>query len=725
MKRHLGFWLAAGWAAVLVLPWHIGGVWPVFWPGGPQNGPSAGDGMPALIQGLLLGRPWLLASVLPLLAALAGLRATGGAKGGADGRARSAWLTAAGAGGLGWLLVESLAVTQPGLGLGAAAYAVVCLVLGAHGLALRGWCKGDVFIVASIGLVLGSILVFVGFPVVTILLSAVQDNDGRLTVVGLFDKLTDSGIWGLGCVLGTGSTCGVAWNTLALAGVVGVLTTGTGLAFALIAVRTGFRYKAALRLASILPVITPPFVIGLAIILLFGRAGVVTDLLSTLFDIPRSRWIYGMPGVAMAQILAFTPISFLVLVGVLQGVSPTLEEASQTLRATPWITFRTVTLPLIRPGLANAFLISFIESLADFGNPLVLGGNFDVLSTKIFYAVVGAAHDQGRAAVLAIILLSFTLSAFLAQRRWLGRRSYTTVAGKGDAGLPSPLPPGVRIAASAVAALWTGLTVLVYGTILVGGFMKSLGRDNTLTLIHYQTAFGIETGPNGWWFSGSAWDSLFTTLGVSLVAMPLTAALGLLTAYLLVRQSFLGRGAFEFLTMLSFAIPGTVIGVSYILAFNTPPLELTGTGLILIIAFVFRNMPVGIRAGIATLSQIDKSLDEASLTLGARSFTTLRRVILPLLRPAIVTAMVYSFVRAITSVSAVIFLVTAKYNLATAYIVGRAEVGEYGLAIAYSSALIAIMVVALLAIQLLVGERRLGRRTAALPVSTSASKVNA
>ena len=176
------------------------------------------------------------------------------------------------------------------------------------------------------------------------------------------------------------------------------------------------------------------------------------------------------------------------------------------------------------------------------------------------------------------------------------------------------------------------------------------------------------------------------------------------------RQSFAGKRTFEFVTMLSFAIPGTVIGVSYILAFNVPPVELTGTGIILIICFVFRNMPVGVRAGIATLSQIDKSLDEASLTLGARTFTTVRRVVLPLLRPALVAAMVYSFVRAMTAVSAVIFLVTAQYNMATAYIVGRVEAGEFGLAIAYSSVLILVMIGAILLIQILVGERKLGRR---------------
>ncbi len=195
-------------------------------------------------------------------------------------------------------------------------------------------------------------------------------------------------------------------------------------------------------------------------------------------------------------------------------------------------------------------------------------------------------------------------------------------------------------------------------------------------------------------------------------AAPLTAAIGLLTAYLLTRQRFAGQRAFEFGTLLSFAIPGTVVGVSYILAFNVPPIEITGTGLVLIMCFVFRNMPVGVRSGIATLSQIDKSLDEASLTLGAGSATTLRRVVLPLLRPAIVASLVYSFVRAMTAVSAVIFLVTAEYNMATTYIIGRVEAGEVGLAIAYSTVLIAVMLLAILGIQAVVGERRLGRRTA-------------
>jgi iron(III) transport system permease protein len=287
------------------------------------------------------------------------------------------------------------------------------------------------------------------------------------------------------------------------------------------------------------------------------------------------------------------------------------------------------------------------------------------------------------------------------------------LGGKGHAGQPAPLPVGVRVACFVSIVPWLLLTIAVYGTILMGGFLVSIGRDNTPTLEYFWTAFSIEKGVGGWFLSGSAWNSFIVTIEIALVAMPFTAALGIVTAWLLDRQQFPGRRAFEFLAMMSFAIPGTVIGVAYILAFNVPPVSLTGTGTIIAIAFAFRNMPVGIRAGLANLSQIDRSLDEASLTLGAHSFGTLMRVILPMLRPAIVTAMIYSFVRAVTAVSAVIFLVTGRYNLATVYIVGRADVGDYGVAIVYSAMLVIFMMLVLLLIQFVVGERRIGRRAEA------------
>jgi iron(III) transport system permease protein len=278
------------------------------------------------------------------------------------------------------------------------------------------------------------------------------------------------------------------------------------------------------------------------------------------------------------------------------------------------------------------------------------------------------------------------------------------------------LPQRLKVAIYAVALPWAAFTGIIYVMIMLGGFVENFGWNHALTLRHYANAFSVEIGRFGLVWSGAAWNSFWTTLTIAGIAAPLTAALGIVTAYLLVRQRFVGHQTFEFATMLSFAIPGTVIGVSYILAFNVPPIELTGTGIILVIAFVFRNMPVGIRAGVAAMNQIDKSLDEASLTLRAASFVTLRKVILPLLRPAIIAALVFSFVRAMTAISAVIFLVSANYDMATSYIVGRVENADYGLAIAYSSVLILVMLAAVGLIQLTVGQRRLGRRERGGPV---------
>ena len=721
VDRTVALWMVVGWAGFAGLPWYAveDGFWSFAWLDG---FPADADYASALLQGLRYERSWLLPLALPLIAPFAALW-----------RDRShplyaSVLIASGAFGLIYTLSQGFAIgirgwefqflevafgalddRQLGMGYGALLVCAASLFFFSQGLAARGAVNGDGFVVGSISLVIALVTAFVFFPVTRILMSAFQDNDYNYAPRLFLDKLLSGDIWGLGC-MGGEVACGIAWNSLLLGVLTGVSSTLLGLAFALVVTRTGFRAKRLLRVMTVLPLITPPFVIGLALILLFGVSGTFTQFLEWAFGMSPTRYIYGPFGIWLAQTLAFTPIAFLVLIGVVEGVSPSMEEAAQTLRADAWKTFTTVSLPLMRPGLANAFLLGFIESLADFGNPLVLGGEFDVLSTSIFFAIVGAQHDQGRAAVLAIVLLFFTLGAFLAQNLWLGRRSYATVTGKGDAGLPVPPPRALKTMIYATAIPWAMLTAVIYAMILFGGFVKVWGLDHTLTLSHYIDAFSITRGAEGLIWSGAAWNSFNTTLMIAAVSAPLTALVGLLTAYLLVRQRFAGQRAFEFGTMLSFAIPGTVIGVSYILAFNVPPLELTGTGIILVISFVFRNMPVGVRAGIAAMSQIDKSLDEASLTLGASSYSTIRRIILPLLRPAIVAALVFSFVRAMTAISAVIFLVSAEYDMATSYIIGRVENGDYGLAIAYSSVLIVVMVIAIALVQLVVGERELGRR---------------
>ena len=719
----LKLWFVIAWTGFLFLPWYgaYDGFWSFIWV--TDGYPTFDEYSPGILQITLHQRWWLCPVALSLLIPLPSLIWPR-----TDPRHAIILLFGGGFGfvytltqgfilGLhGWSweffnnLFGSTEQTQIGMGYGALLVCGGFLFLFTQGIAARGAIKGDVFVCGSIGLTITMVIIFVFFPVGRILINAIQDEEGNYGFNLFLEKITSKNIWGLSC-LTSELNCGVAWNSLWMAVLVGTGTTVLGLAFALLVTRTGIQAKGFIRTVSLLPIITPPFVICLALILLFGRAGAVNIFLEWAFGIPPSRWLYGLTGILIAQILAYTPIAFLVLIGVVEGVSPSMEEASQTLRASRWQTFWTVSLPLMRPGLANAFLLGFIESLADFGNPLVLGGQYEVLSTQIFFSIVGAQGDQGMAAVLSIVLLLFTLSAFFMQRRWLGKKSYATVTGKGDAGVHVQLPKRVAWSAYLIALPFILLSLVVYGMILFGGFVENWGYKHNFTLKHYIEEFSLYWSEDfGLMWEGAAWNSFWTTLQISAISAPLTAGLGLLTAYILVRQRFWGKDIFEFITMLSFAVPGTVIGVGYILAFNIPPIEITGTGVILVVCFIFRNMPTGIRAGIASMSQLDPSLDEASLTLGARSFTTLRKVLLPLLRPALIAALVFSFVTAMTAMSAVIFLVSADYDMATSYILGRVEFGDYGLAIAYSSVLIIVMLGAIGLIQLVVGKRELGRR---------------
>lgn len=718
--------LVAGLVGYLFLPWYA--IQDTSWYEALPQVFGSAEGANGLLQAATQGRRWLFVGLAGLaLCAVGALHPPG--------RAQGRWLLAGGGlgfvglaasgfliGARGWSVAAfnssfgELAVNQFGIGAGGFVALAALLLLAAFGLARLGFFKGDLFVAGAV-LGCGTIMaLFIAYPVSKALAGAFIDEDGGWSIAALVARVGTERIWGLGCVTG-GTRCGVAWNTLFLALLTAAGTTLLGTLMALMAERGGKRWQGPLRVLALLPIITPPFVVGLGLILLFGRAGVVNQLLEAWFGIEPTRWFYGMPGVLVAQLFAFTPIAFMIMRGVVQGIAPSLEEAAQMLRADRRRTFLTVTLPLLKPGLANAFLVGFIESIADFGNPVVVGGQFSVLSTDIFFAIVGAQYDQGRAASLAWVLMLFALGVFALQRGLLGKQNYTTVSGKGDAGIAMPLPDGVRRTIYSIAFPWIVFTVVVYLFAFAGGFVQTWGRDYTLTLNHFKTAFALEWGQFGLVWAGTAWNSLITTLKLAGISAPITAGLGLLIAWLLARNEFKGQGAFEFAALLAFAIPGTVLGVSYILAFNVPPFELTGTGLIIVLCFMFRNLPVGVRAGTAAFKQLDRSLDEASLMLRASTAQTLFKVVLPLLKPALVAALVYSFVRAMTTVSAVIFLVTAENELATTYIIGRVGNGDYGVALAYCTVLIVLMSAAIALIQLVVGERKLGRRKAgAAPV---------
>ncbi|WP_411705248.1 ABC transporter permease [Edaphovirga cremea] len=588
-----------------------------------------------------------------------------------------------------------VSATLIGRGLGYASIGMF-IALGAIitlALSRLEWLGGDRFVLGSLVCIVALIGVFILYPSIAIFIPMFTNDVGEFAPLQFM------------VVLGQSHILQVIWNSFMLSIAVGIGCTFFGLVLAIYTTRIAKRSAIIGRVFSILPIVTPPFIVGLGVTLMMGRSGYVTELMVTWFGLTNTNWLYGFTGIWLAQVLAFTPMAFMILDGAIKTIHPSLEEASYTLRANRYQTFRRVFLPLLKPALANAFLIVIVQSLADFSNPLVLGGNFDVLATQIYFYITGAQLDYQAASTLGVILLVFSLLVFCIQYMWIGKRSYVTISGKSTRGDVQPLPVSMVWIVTAILAIWVAFNGLLYGSIFYGSFTVNWGVDYTLTLDNFTNLFGRG-------FSDGAWPSLIDTLLFAGIAAPITALFGLLIAYIVVRQQFRGKKTIEFTTMLCFAVPGTVAGISYILAFNSAPVYLTGTAAIVIISMVMRNVPVGIRAGIAGLGQLDKSLDEASLSLRAGSMRTVMYILLPLLRPAILSALIYSFVRAITTVSAIVFLVTPDTRVATAYILNRVEDGEYGVAIAYGSILIVVMLAIIFLFDYLVGEARVARSKA-------------
>ncbi|MGC6324149.1 ABC transporter permease [Pasteurella multocida] len=582
----------------------------------------------------------------------------------------------------------SATVAKFSLGYSIIILMVALLALATNALAQLKVMQGDKFVIASLIAIVMTIFFFIVYPTFAILLSMFFDN-------GEFKPQQVAEIIQQPYVIR------VVGNSIAVSSVVGVLSTIFGLAFALYTTRIAKRTAFIGKIFSILPIVTPPFVVGLGVTLMLGRSGYVTAFLVEYLGFS-SNWLYGFTGIVIAHTLALTPMSFMILEGALKSIHPSIEEAAYTLRSNRYQAFFHIIFPLLKPALANSFLVVVIQSLADFSTPLVLGGSFDVIATQIYFYIAGSQLDYASASTLGTILLMFSLAIFVIQYLWIGKRSYVTVSGKSYRGDVQELPNGLKGIIVFFLGFWTLFNLVLYGSIFYGSFTVNWGVDYTLTLKNYQILFGQG-------FSDGAWPSLIQTVIFAASAAPVTALFGLLIAYITVRREFKGKKTLEFLTLLCFAVPGTVAGVSYIIAFNSSPIYLTGTAMIIILSMVMRNMPVGMRAAIAGLGQLDKSLDEASLSLKGSSFKTIWYIVFPLLKPALLSALVTSFVRSMTTVSAIIFLVTADTRVATSYILNRVEDGEYGIAIAYGSILIVVMMAIILFFDWIVGDTRISR----------------
>jgi iron(III) transport system permease protein len=522
--------------------------------------------------------------------------------------------------------------------------------------------------VAATALVLWLLLaLFVVFPLAMLFARILVDR-GEFSVAGIVSVLSDR------------HHVRAFWNSLLLATLTGILGTIIGFAFAFAAERARLPRPlvAAIDASVLLPLVSPPFTTAIAMIFSFGPRGLVTyELLGI-----KGFTVYGLWSTLFSEVLTYFPIAYLTLRPMLAGIDSNIEGMARSLGASRAHVFRTVTLPLTVPGLANAFLLLFAASLADFATPLILAGNqFPVLPTQAYLQITGLFDLRGGAA-LSFVLLLPALAVFMLQRYWVSRRHYVTVTGKG-AGV-APFDSASPVARALLVAICAGVTAVIvyfYALLLYASLVVALGANHAPTLAHYRVIFteGLK--------------AIGDTLIIAGIAMPLGGLYGIVLGYLVARKRFAARRSMELVSMVNYALPGTIVGIAYLIAFNDPPFMLTGTALIIVACYVFRYGPTGIRATIALLSQIDRSLEEASLGLGASSGATFRRVTLPLILPAFFAGLGVVFIRSMTAISATIFLVSIGWTLITVKILENITELALGPAAAFSVLVVAIVFV--------------------------------
>ncbi len=515
-------------------------------------------------------------------------------------------------------------------------------------------------VLASIAL----LVLFVIYPLGKVLLFSLTDEAGNVSLAPML------------ALFSTPRYLATFGRTMLLGVVVAVIATFIGYIFAFTITRTNVPCKGFLKTIATLPILSPPFILSLSIIFLFGKQGLITNSLLHITD----NNVYGMGSLVVVQVISFFPIAYMTLSGILSSIDASVEDAACNMGASRWHTFWTVTFPLSLPGIISGCLLVFIQSLEDFSNPATIGGDFTTLSVEV-YQIINGTYDMRKGSVLALLMLAPAMVAFLLNKYWVNKKSFVTVTGKPTQARKMMDEPHIKWPLFIFCMLVAAVIILFYGTVVFGSFVQTWGYDYTLTLSQYQKALA------------QGWDSLRNSMVLGLVAALLGGLLGMVIAYITAKRNYYGKRFIEVSSVLMFAVPGTVLGIAYILAFNTGPLVLTGTAAILVIVFVFRNMPVAIESGTTTLLQIDNSIEEASTILGAGSGYSFRRITLPMLRNAFFSGIVYSFVKAITAVSAVIFLVSPKWNLVTSKIYTLFDQAKYSQAAAFVTMMVVILLV--------------------------------
>ena len=530
----------------------------------------------------------------------------------------------------------------------------------------------DPIMVTTIVVLITFLTLFILYPLAVLLVDSVYGKETGLTM-DIFKR-----------IFAMKSFRTAITNTLKVGFAVGIFSTILGLLFAYVEVYVKVHSKfmgGLFQVVSMLPVVSPPFVLSLSMIMLFGKAGIITRYLLKIYD----NSVYGFWGITIVQTLTFFPVCYMMLKGLLKNIDPSLEEAARDMGASRFRVFADVTWPLILPGLGNAFLVTFIESIADFANPMIIGGSYDTLATTIYLQITGA-YDKEGAAAMAVVLLTITLAMYLVQKYILEAKTAATLTGKASRARMLIEDKSVTVPLTIVCSLIALFVIMMYICVPFGALFNTWGYDFSLTTKWFVRVFEKYKG----------FKAFRDSFLLSLASAPITALLSMIISYLVVKRKFKAKGFIEFVSMLAMAVPGTVLGIGYIRGFvngvfGTGFLQgIYGTGIILVIVFLVRSLPTGTRSGISALRQIDKSIEESAYDMGADSFRVFMTVTLPLIKDSFLSGLVTAFVRSITAISAIILLVTPQFLLITVQINEFAEKGSYGIACAFATILIVI-----------------------------------
>lgn len=514
--------------------------------------------------------------------------------------------------------------------------------------------------------------VFLLYPILAVLLKSIRGPQGytlahyaKFFVKGHYFRSLENTLW-LGII-----------NT--------IVCLVVGFCLAYLTTRGPWALRKPLRLVSMIPLIAPPYLFAISLIILFGHNGILTKAIGITWS------LYGFWGVVVGQSLAFIPLAYLMIENTLMSLNPNLEESAYDMGASELRIIRTITIPLLAPGILKAGLLVFVMTIAEFGNAAILAGRTPLLAVDTYQMIIGEA-DFEMGSVLSVILITPCVLVFFLHNYLLTGKKFTTIGGKPAASEPRKITPLVQIPFMAISLAATSAILVSFGVVLLASFTKIFGVNNEVVLTHL-----LDFDSN---------LAIYNSVKMSLIAASIAAALGTLLAYVIVRGKFFGRTVIEMVSLSGFALPGTVMGIGYLLAFNAAPLKLTGGNMILALNCVFRFLAVGVEAGISKLHQISIEIEEASWDLGANVIYTFYKVVLPITFPAFIAGFIYTFMTSIVSLSAVVFLVSPGFDLAAVKIFDAAVYGNIGIASATTMKLVVIVALCTLVLNLLSAQKR-------------------